>query len=125
MGILQSTEKPKTLVSVKRESTGLDFSNLKPLKSASSAKNFAGYRDAEAGKDSVLNRLKSKQTKDEDEMDSDADDEGEELQRKRAEADDDDEPKTKTLLSPEDARKEDRLAEGVKKINLVSSFTCN
>jgi hypothetical protein len=121
MGILTSSEQPKTPITKKRGS-GIDFSNLKPLKSSSTAKNFAGYRDAEASKNSVLNRL-AKRTKDEDDMDSDVEEDGEELPLKKPELEEEEDPKDNNFLSPEDVNRSDRLAEGVKKINLVFEST--
>jgi hypothetical protein len=123
MGILSSpTEAPPTPASTKRKSGTLDFSNLQPLKSTSTAKNFAGYRDQNASKNSVLRRLGNKR-KEDDEMDSDADDNDDEEDKAAAvEEDDEKEPNGNDMLSPEDAVRQETLAEGVKKINLVSAI---
>ena len=121
MGILSSPpEQPLTPASTKRKSGTLDFSKLQPLKSTSTAKNFAGYRDQNASKNSVLRRL-GKKRKDDDEMDSDADDNDDEEDTKPSGTEDDEkEPNGNDMLSPEDAVRQETLAEGVKKINLVS-----
>jgi hypothetical protein len=119
MGILPNA--PQVKVHAPKRSS-IDFAALKPLKSSTAAKNFAGYRDAESSKSSVLNRL-NKRNKDEDGMDSDGEeDEGEEPQQKRPEIEEEEEDELKgnQFLSPDDITKQDRLAEGVKKINLVS-----
>lgn len=118
MGILSGPPETKTPTSSKRKS-GLDFSNLQPLKSSSTAKNFAGYRDVNASKKSFLRRL-GKEPKGDDEMDSDVDDDVDAEDKIPSEAGgDDEEPNGNAMLSPEDALRQERLAEGVKKINLV------
>jgi hypothetical protein len=119
MGIIPSP-KAATPVASKRKSGTVDFSKLQPLKSASTVKNFAGYRDANLEKHSVLRKLDTKRKDDDDDMDS----EGEEVDaepKKSIEHDEDkDEVNANKLLSPEDAERQKELAEGVKKINIVS-----
>jgi hypothetical protein len=122
MSILPGGQKEKTPVASKRKSSKVDFGTLQPLKSSSTVKNFAGYRDSNAAKNSVLRKLDSKR-KDSD-VDSDMDDEQDDertVQTTVEDADDDkDESESKKFLSPEDAERGQSLAEGVKKINLVS-----
>jgi hypothetical protein len=124
MGILSTTPEPLTPASAKRKSGNLDFSKLQPLKSSSTAKNFAGYRDQNVSKNSVLRHL-GKKRRDDDDMDSDADNnEDVEYEDKMPTAaeDDEKEPNGADMLSPEDAVRQETLAEGVKKINLVSNL---
>jgi hypothetical protein len=125
MGMLPAP-KTTTPVSSKRKSGTVDFSKLQPLKSASTVKNFAGYRDANAEKHSVLRKLVKKR-KDDDDMDSDGD--GDDLiegsSKRDVEPSDDKDVDVNKLLSPEDAERQKDLAEGVKKINLVSSSCTN
>ncbi|KAK3044761.1 hypothetical protein LTS18_000429, partial [Coniosporium uncinatum] len=117
MGILQApSPEPQAPTTARRKSRQIDFSSLKPLESqgAKGIKNFAGYRDPAA---STPVRRKSKQ-KDEDAMDSDADDEDETNVSKEVEDDVDIKQEDPNLLSPDDARRQGELAEGVRKIKL-------
>jgi hypothetical protein len=122
MSILPGDVKEKTAVSTKRKSSKVDFGTLQPLKAASTVKNFAGYRDANAAKHSVLRNLDNKR-KDSD-VDSDMDDDPDEERTPQPTVEDADDDKedsgSKRFLSPEDAARQQSLAEGVKKINLVS-----
>lgn len=111
MGILTNPEPTKAPVVSKRKASGPDFSKLGPLKSTGTV-GFSGYRDAA--------NAKSKSTKNSnaDAMDSDADDEDadplpveDEVEIKNEDG---------GLLSPEDARREGALAEGVQKIKVSS-----
>jgi hypothetical protein len=70
-------------------------------------------------------------TKEDDDMDSDADDDAGAADKISSEAGgDDEEPNGNAMLSPEDALRQENLAEGVKKINLVrfplfaTSYSC-
>ena len=109
MGILSTPDSEKTPVTSKRKQSGPDFSKLGPLKTAGTV-GFSGYRDASTTKRRGKN-------KDADAMDSDADDEDEGPLPNGA-----DESETKQegdkLLSPEDARRQGELAEGVQKIKV-------
>ena len=119
MGILStpSTEK-KTPASARRKSTGLDFTSLKPLTSTGT-KNFAGYRDSSTTTP-PFNKVKASKRKDDDAMDSDADDEDSKISE---EVDDSDvKSDSKGMLSPEDALRQGELAEGVRKIKVLSLF---
>ena len=108
MGILETDEKKVTVASTAtRRKSGLDFGSLKPL-NAAGTKNFGGYRDMQSPK---------AKKKSEDAMDSDADDEDD---QKPVEADDDKDVIDKGMLSPEDAAKQGELAEGVRKIKVIS-----
>jgi hypothetical protein len=122
MGMLPAP-KTTTPVSTKRKSGTVDFSKLQPLKSASTVKNFAGYRDQNAEKHSVLRKLVKKR-KDDDDME-DSDGEADDLinpSKQDVEPSDDKDVDVNKLLSPEDAERQKDLTEGVKKINLVSFF---
>ena len=126
MGILP-TPKSATPVSTKRKSGTVDFSKIQPLKSGSTVKNFAGYRDVNAEKHSILRKLEKKQKgDDDDDMDSEGEGEGVDSKLKQSvEQDDDkDDVDANKLLSPEDAARQKELSEGVKKINIVSFSVC-
>ncbi|GAB7350544.1 hypothetical protein MBLNU459_g1127t1 [Dothideomycetes sp. NU459] len=108
MGILPALESAQpTPPTAKRKSVQTDFSKLGPLKSAGT-KGFSSYRDKTA--------VPRKQSKDEDAMDSDADEDDDRVH------DEPDEVEVKQEngqhLSPEDARKQGELAEGVQRIKL-------
>ncbi|KAK4570398.1 hypothetical protein LTR86_002478 [Recurvomyces mirabilis] len=109
MNILHSDDAQKTPHSVaKRKVSGPDFSSLGPLKSKGTV-GFSGYRDGNAkrkGKD-----------KDADAMDSDQEDDDAEHLRD-GDNDTDIKDGNGKLLSPEDARRQDEVAEGVQKIKL-------
>jgi hypothetical protein len=114
MGILAGSSQPKTSASAKRKSGAIDFSAIKPLKEASTVKNMSGYRDAKVDKDS-LRKLDFKTN--DDDMDSDADDD--DAEEAMAKDDDKDDVNPNRTLTAEDAARQERLADGVKKINLV------
>ena len=108
MGILSTPESEKTPMPTKRKQSGPDFSKLGPLKSTGTV-GFSGYRDAAP-------KRKSK-TRDGNAMDSDADDEDDELVANGTE-DVETKPGDSKLLSVEDARRQDEVAEGVQKIKV-------
>jgi len=120
MGILASAPEVKTSTSAKRKSGTLDLSTLAPLKSASTIKNFAGYRDANAAKNSVLRKLNKKRKDDDSDMDEDDDDDDSTPKESIENPDEDKDLSGATMLSPEDALRQQSLAEGVQKINLVT-----
>jgi hypothetical protein len=124
MGILAGTSQPKTVVTVKRKSGTLDLSTIQPLKGSSTVKNFTGYRDAHAAKHSVLRKLTGKRKDDSLDSDMDDDDDQDTAIGPNMAVDDVDTEREDEgrLLSPEDAARQERLAEGVQKINLVSFF---
>ena len=110
MGILESPEPMTTPIAAKRRST--DFSKLGPLKKFGT-KGFTGYREGPTPK-------KKDAKADDDEMDSDPDDED-----RRNDDNDDDAAGLSANnhhLSPEDARKQGELAEGVRKIKVRVSY---
>jgi hypothetical protein len=120
MGILP-TPKSVTPVSTKRKSGTVDFSKIQPLKSGSTVKNFAGYRDANAEKHSILRKLEKKRKEDDDDdMDSEGEGADSKLKQSVEQDDDKDDVDANKLLSPEDAARQKELSEGVKKINIVS-----
>ncbi|KAK5169553.1 uncharacterized protein LTR77_005529 [Saxophila tyrrhenica] len=110
MGILESTATEKTPMNSKRKASGPDFSKLGPLKSTGTV-GFSGYRDADS------RRRKDKKSGDADAMDSDADDEDDERVTNGKE-DGDEKQDNDKMLSPEDARRQGEIAEGVQKIKL-------
>lgn len=111
MGILETPDAEKTPASTKRKSSGPDFSNLGPLSKFGTV-GFSGYRDTAASK----KKAKGNGTND-DAMDSDIED-NDEVQG----ADKDDEADGKQengkMLSPEDARRQGEIADGVQKIKV-------
>ncbi|KAF2767562.1 hypothetical protein EJ03DRAFT_145183 [Teratosphaeria nubilosa] len=110
MGILQTAEAgkiPETMS--RRKVSGPDFSKIGPLKSGGTV-GFSGYRDA-------TSTMRKGKNKDADAMDSDADDDDDDMDLPgAAEAEVKDE--NGRLLSPEDAKRQGELAEGVQKIKL-------
>ncbi|EMC92700.1 hypothetical protein BAUCODRAFT_43770, partial [Baudoinia panamericana UAMH 10762] len=105
MGILQNPEAEKKPVVTKRKPSGPDFSKLGPLKAGGTV-GFSGYRESTA-------KRKNKPV-DGDAMDSDADDEDDErLPKGEPEVEVKDE--NGRLLSPEDAKRQRELAEGLKR----------
>ena len=118
MGILSTPQQDKTPVATKRKSGQLDFSNLTPLNSDKGTKGFAGYRDPTSSSLKRMLRGK-KQGKDVDAMDSDVDDDDDDEKDKLADVDDIDvKEENSKFLSPDEAFKQDSLAEGVRKIRV-------
>ncbi|KAM0719284.1 hypothetical protein Q7P37_005189 [Cladosporium fusiforme] len=111
MGILETPDAEKTPASTKRKSSGPDFSNLGPLNKFGTV-GFSGYRDSAGSK----KKPKGKSSND-DAMDSDVEDNDDD---QGAEQDDETEGKQENgrMLSPEDARRQGEIAEGVQKIKL-------
>ena len=110
MGILKSN-KPvvaPTTLPTKRRSLQADFSNLKPLKPGGTI-GFTGIRE-DGG------RTRNGKSRSIDDMESDDEDEVDKNDDKIAEPDGDD--FKGGMLSPDDAKKEGALAEGVKKIRV-------
>lgn len=119
MGILASPkpqEKPP-MTTAKRRSVQMDFANLKPLKPGG-ALGFSTFRDNESRSTSYGNG-KNKDTKKlgGDAMDSD-EDEDDEIVGKLEDVDSSD--FTNSTLSPDDAKRQGELAEGVKKIKVCT-----
>ena len=112
MGILETTEDEKSPVATKRKASGPDFSKLGPLKSTGTV-GFSGYRDNQSAKPKVKKR-------DTDAMDSDADDEDDE-RLPNGTYDAEVKQEDGKHLSPEDARRQGELAEGVQKIKASQS----
>ncbi|KAL8862047.1 MAG: hypothetical protein Q9178_001502 [Gyalolechia marmorata] len=117
MGILQSSNAPvKTPeVTAKRKSLQDAFAGLKPLKPGGTL-GFSGFRDPTTEPASKRNAKGNAHNVDSD-MDSDED---EDVGRKTPARNDNGESKelSRTTLSPEDARRQDEVAEGVQKIRL-------
>jgi hypothetical protein len=113
MGILETPEAEKTPVAAKRKSSGPDFSKLGPLNKFGTV-GFSGYRDNAASK-----RKPKGKSGDDDAMDSDAEDNDD---GPGVEADEDGDVKQENgkMLSPEDARRQGEIADGVQKIKVSS-----
>lgn len=118
MGILPS---PKILdkpiaSTANRRSVQTDFANLKPLKPGG-ALGFSKFRDSEHR--SSLGDAKDKTLKEDSDMDSDDDGDrtGKTTKQEDAESQD-----SNSMLSPEDAKRQGELAEGLQKIRVGSSF---
>jgi hypothetical protein len=111
MGILETAEPEKTPVSTKRKSSGPDFSNLGPLNKFGTV-GFSGYRDNASSKKKSMDKAANH-----DAMDSDADDNDD---GPVVEQDDEADGKQENgkMLSPEDARRQGEIAEGVQKIKV-------
>lgn len=127
MGILKSSKSKDSLTApgTKRRSVQTDFANIKPLKTGgtvgfSSFRDNSGLRNGELFKSSNLS--KQKQTggrMDSDDDDDDDDDKpDEEVKLKDAEISE----SKRSTLSPEDAKQQGELAEGVKKIKVCSTI---
>lgn len=111
MGIVpESTPQKASQQHSRRKSSGPDFSKLGPLKTAGTV-GFSGYRDASNTK------RRNSRPKDSDAMDSDADDEDDE---RRTDGIDEGDIKHESggLLSPEDAKRQGEISEGVQKIKV-------
>lgn len=123
MGILESQKQQKpTAATNKRRSAGIDFSNVGPLKTGGTV-GFSAFRDADVQSSrNSKSRKKSNGGLAVDAMaeDSDEDDDDTNIVGKIEDLDDKD---PKQLLSPEDARYQGELADGVGRIK-VSIFKC-
>jgi hypothetical protein len=114
MGILQASQSEKTPTISKRKASGPDFSKLGPLKSSGTV-GFSGYRDADSAK-------RKDKKRDTDAMDSDADDEDDE-RVPNGKDDTEANKEADRMLSPEDARRQVELADGVQKIKVCRTNT--
>ncbi|KAL9044053.1 MAG: hypothetical protein Q9214_002783 [Letrouitia sp. 1 TL-2023] len=113
MGILSPSKiQAQSTTTAKRRSTQADFADLKPLKPGGTV-GFSTFRDP-TGHSTYSGGPRGRNSS---EMDSDEDDD---FGRKTPEKGDDVEPKEpgNNFLSPEDARRQDEVAEGVQKIRL-------
>lgn len=116
MGILPSPKSHDKAISssAKRRSVPTDFATLKPLKPGG-ALGFSSFRDT--GDGSASHGHVKKASKDDSDMDSDEDDvgKGKGLKQEDAEVQ---EPGI-SAMSPEDAKRQGELAEGVQKIRVT------
>lgn len=117
MGILASPEGAEAKSPTRRRNSSLQFSNLGALKKEGT-QNFSGYRDATAKKSSTFETKKDKKKGADDEMDSDADDEEDSKDIAEDTEETNGKDNDKGLLSPEDARRQEEMAEGVRKIKV-------
>lgn len=117
MGILKSNKPSKpTATTAKRRSVQADFANLKPLKPGG-ALGFGKFRDGNDPRDTSKNNgLDAMESDDEDSVAPDKSVKPDDLES---------EDYKHHLLSPEDAKKQGELAEGVKKIKVCSTNTLN
>ncbi|KAL8665099.1 MAG: hypothetical protein Q9202_002499 [Teloschistes flavicans] len=126
MGIIASP-KPQTKIpetTAKRKSIQDSFAGLKPLKPGGTV-GFSGFREP-SGQSASSSKSKAKGPKADNDMDSDDDDEEEEDVGGRTPVrNEDNEAKesSKMTLSLEDARRQDEVAEGVKKIRLKRQYS--
>ncbi|KAF4637833.1 hypothetical protein G7Y89_g234 [Cudoniella acicularis] len=124
MGIMASKQQKATPGSAKRRSTQLDFSNLAPLKPGGTV-GFSSFRDNDGSTRRSKSRKKSNGSvvasgaMDED---SEEDDDDVELVGKMDDVDDKD---VKTLLSPEDAKYQGELADGLKRQHSAEPLNVN
>ncbi|KAM5430705.1 hypothetical protein McanMca71_005219 [Microsporum canis] len=115
MGILKDpkSQDKESLKSARRKSTQPDFANIKPLKPGGTT-GFIGFRDRD-------NEVKIGKRKgpngSEPDSDEDDDDEGVSVSIV-GKAEDEEEKETNSLLSPDDAKRQGELAEGVRQIKL-------
>ena len=120
MGIVGSKHQKTTPSSTKRRSTQLDFSNLAPLKPGGTV-GFSAFRDNENISKKPKSRKKSNGSISKEAMeDSDEDDDETDIAGKMEDVEEKEE--AKILLSPEDARHQGELADGVGRIK-VCLFT--
>lgn len=118
MGILPSPPLASRPSTTTKRKSGPDFGDLKPLKPTGGA-GFSAFRDTPRKTIKRKDKAVTKTESDMDDSDEDlADDEGPPLPTKVEDANgQDDEGK---MLSPEDARRQRELAEGVQKIKVRS-----
>jgi hypothetical protein len=113
MGILEPSKQPKaTTGSAKRRSTQMDFTNLPPLKSGGTV-GFSAFRDTD--RKSKARKKSNGHVGDIMAEDSEDDDDDGEVAVKMEDLDEKD---PKLLLSPEDAKYQGELAEGVGRIKV-------
>jgi hypothetical protein len=118
MGILASKQPKAVAGGPKRRSTQLDFSNLAPLKPGGTV-GFSTFRDTDPSSKQSKARKRSNGDVGAMDEDSDDDDEDREIVGKMEDVDDKD---MKTLLSPEDAKYQGELADGVGRIKVITIF---
>lgn len=115
MGILAPKQQKAT--SSKRQSTQLDFSNLNPLKSTGTV-GFSSFRDETVNKRNTARKKSNGSVGGSMMEDSDDDDDDFEVVGKMEDVDD---KHLKTLLSPEDAKYQGELTDGVNRIKVIDS----
>ncbi|EFE40750.1 hypothetical protein TRV_04523 [Trichophyton verrucosum HKI 0517] len=115
MGILKDpkSQDKESLKSARRKSTQPDFANIKPLKPGGTT-GFVGFRDRE--KEQKTGKRKGSNGNELD-SDDDEDDEGVSVSIV-GKAEDEEEKEGNSLLSPDDAKRQGELAEGVRQIKL-------
>lgn len=120
MGILKDpkSQDKESLKSARRKSTQPDFANIKPLKPGGTT-GFVGFRDRE--KEQKTGKRKSSNGNELD-SDDDEDDEGVSVSIV-GKAEDEEEKEGNSLLSPDDAKRQGELAEGVRQIKVCASWT--
>jgi len=119
MGILAPKQQKAGSSTTKRRSAQLDFSNLAPLKPGGTV-GFSSFRDHDQSNRNKSRKKSNGSVTGAMDEDSDEDDEDVEIVGKMEDVDDKD---VKTLLSPEDAKFQGELADGVGRIK-VSFVVC-
>ena len=117
MGIIPSA-KPSarpTTSTAKRRSVQTDFADLQPLKPGGTL-GFSAFRETDQSVTAKKKTKKGKSSKSDSDMDSE-DDEYEDAQEKPLKKEEE-ESLTNTMLSPEDAKRQGEIAEGVQKIRV-------
>ena len=117
MGIL-APKQPK-VASAKRRSTQLDFSNLNPLKPTGTV-GFSSFRDEAVNRRNKARKKSNGSTGGAMMEDSDEEDEDIEVVGKMEDVDDKD---VKTMLSPEDAKYQGELTDGVSRIKVIYQYS--
>ena len=113
MGILSSKQKGNT-ASSRRRSTQLDFSNLAPLKPGGTV-GFSSFRDNDPSRRNKSRKKSNGSVGGAVVEDSEEDEDDVEIIGKMEDVEDKD---VKTLLSPEDAKYQGELADGVGRIKV-------
>ena len=121
MGILPSTPKTQPPSQGKRRSMQADFANLKPL-NPMGLKGFSGFRDPNAGPDTNGTPAGKGGKRSKVDIDSDDEEELDATTELLIKTEGDDVQNFDDVLSPEDAKRQAELAQGVQKIR-VSNFT--
>lgn len=116
MGILPSPKSHDKLISssAKRRSVVTDFATLKPLKPGG-VLGFSSFRDTN-DRSTSLGTAKEKSSKDDSDMDSDEDEAGKGKSVKQEDAEV--QELVMSAMSPDDAKRQGELAEGVQKIRV-------
>lgn len=114
MGIMAPKQPKSAAAGTKRSSTQLDFSNLAPLKPGGTV-GFSSFRDNDALKRS---KVRKRSNGDVGAMEEDSDEDEEDHPEVVGKLEDVEDKEAKSLLSPEDAKFQGELADGVGRIKV-------